>query len=77
MLEKQGFVGLSTGGNGVLYVRPSAITAIQERIKPETHTDRKSRVFLQGHPEPFLIQEDPATIGQAIAAVESKKERGA
>lgn len=73
MLEKQGFVGLSTGGNGVFYVRPSAITAIQERTKLDTYPDRKSRVFLQGHPEPFLIQEDPATIGQAIAAVEKKQ----
>ena len=76
MLEKQGFVGLSTGGRGVLYVRPSAIMAIQEREDINTRPELKSGVFLQGVPEPFLVQDNTTTIAQAIAAVESKKIQG-
>ncbi|VVT28171.1 hypothetical protein [Marinobacter salarius] len=77
MLEKQGFVGLSTGGNGVLYVRPSAIMAIQEREEKHSRPELKSGVFLQGIPAPFLVQDNTTTIAQAIEAVENKKGQGA
>jgi hypothetical protein len=74
MLEKQGFVGLSTGGEGVIYIRPNAITAVQERNKVQSRPELRSRVFLQGSAEGMLVQEDPATIAGLMAALTKKED---
>ncbi|PHQ23557.1 hypothetical protein CLH62_20770 [Marinobacter guineae] len=70
MNKAQGFVGLSTGGEGVLYVRISDITAVQELKSSEESSKFKSRVFVRGQVQPFKIQEDPATIGDLIGSDE-------
>ncbi len=68
MFKKLGFVGLSTGGEGVIYVRISDISAVQERKPSSDRPEFKSRVFVRGQPQPFMIQEDPATISELIGS---------